>query len=629
MSLPWPAPDTSAAQIAGRWAEDPQGIAAEGLLRCADIAFAAGMLPLTMELLAAHLGVVPDDAAQSLRLATLRLQQGDDRGAEAALRDLLRYSPAQADAWAILRSILSQRGDIAATLAALREQQAAMGDTPALAFEEARLLLSQRQSRAAEAALARIPPGAREHLDAARLLPQLALERFALDAAVSAAEAGLRQHPGDVLLSISLAQALFRQARFNEALVPLDAALGVEPANAPLLRMRSEIALRQARLTAAFADALAAAELDPGNADNHYHAGMLAQRLGYSDQALRLLQAALELQPGNTEIALAIARLHAASGRHDAALAALDEAAQIAPGDAGLQALRLSVLQQADAARSAGPLRPLRPLPRSRDARDGGLAQALHIQARVLAALVRREIHHLSRFSRFGLAAVVLEPLAHVAVLGLVMFFFNHGRPPLGNDLFFFYATGILPFLLFSHIAEHALHAYRDNAGVFQVSLVRRPDTVVAIGLTHTLVDGIACVVILTVLVMIGSAAGVHDWRVATAAFLATGLLGLGFGMVGAALNSANQGFQTLWYSGQRILYVLSGLFYLPMHMPATAREWLVWNLMLGCIEWFRSGVFAQYQPPWVSPGYVLGCAFGLLLLGLFLERPFRRLARA
>jgi capsular polysaccharide transport system permease protein len=63
--------------------------------------------------------------------------------------------------------------------------------------------------------------------------------------------------------------------------------------------------------------------------------------------------------------------------------------------------------------------------------------------------------------------------------------------------------------------------------------------------------------------------------------------------------------------------------------MPASVRDWLVWNPMLICIEWFRSGIFAQYQPPWVSPGYVLAWACGLVVLGLFLERPFRRLARA
>jgi cytochrome c-type biogenesis protein CcmH/NrfG len=150
--------------------------------------------------------------------------------AAAALRSSLQHTPAQADGWVMLRSVLLQRGDVAAALGALRAQQAAIGDTPALAFEEARLLLSQRQGREAEAVLARIPPGAPEHLHAARLLPQLALERFALEAAARAAEAGLAQHPGDVLLTISLAQALFRQARFDEAIIPLNAALAAEAA---------------------------------------------------------------------------------------------------------------------------------------------------------------------------------------------------------------------------------------------------------------------------------------------------------------------------------------------------------------------------------------------------------------
>lgn len=512
----------------------------------------------------------------------------------------------------------------AAALAALEAEAGRLGWTGAARLTAARLLLALYRTAEAEAMLAAIAPSAPEHLDAARLLPQLALNGGRPERAAELAGGGLSAYPGDVLLTISLAQALFQQQKFAEAAPPLDAALAAESANAPLLRMRSEVAWRLGRLPAAYADALAAFELDPANAELAYHAGAMASRMGYSARASELLGIAAANQPGNAEIWLLRAQIQSSAGDIEAALRTLNEAGMHAPGHAGIQQRRLELLTRRTGATRASML-PAGPLPRSRD-RPG--IPGWRIQLRVLGALVSREIAQLSHFSRFGLASVVLEPLAHITVLGVVMYYFNHGRPPLGQDLFFFYATGIIPFLLFSHITEHALNSYRDNVHVMQVPLVKRVDTVIGVALVHTLVDGIACALILAALIAIGRATGLADARMVLAAFLATALLALGLGLVGAALNSASRVTQRVWYSAQRILYVLSGLFYLPMHLPAAVREWLLWNPMLHAIEWFRMGVFPHYQPPWVSPGYVLGFALALILLGLALERPFRQLAR-
>ena len=50
---------------------------------------------------------------------------------------------------------------------------------------------------------------------------------------------------------------------------------------------------------------------------------------------------------------------------------------------------------------------------------------------------------------------------------------------------------------------------------------------------------------------------------------------------------------------------------------------------MLIAISWFRMGFFPQYAPPWVSKSYVILVGFATVVVGLALERAFRRNVKA
>jgi capsular polysaccharide transport system permease protein len=160
------------------------------------------------------------------------------------------------------------------------------------------------------------------------------------------------------------------------------------------------------------------------------------------------------------------------------------------------------------------------------------------------------------------------------------------------------------------------------------VPQLRRVDLVLSVAVAHLVVDGIACFVVLGGMVLLRDHAMVDDWWTVAGAFLGGIALGTGLALLGAALNSINRGVQKFWVSAQRLLYMISGVFYLPMHMPEGVRDWMTLNPVLHLIEWFRHGVFPQYEPPWLSPLYVLQWAACLAVLGLALEVALRRHVR-
>jgi capsular polysaccharide transport system permease protein len=74
-----------------------------------------------------------------------------------------------------------------------------------------------------------------------------------------------------------------------------------------------------------------------------------------------------------------------------------------------------------------------------------------------------------------------------------------------------------------------------------------------------------------------------------------------------------------------RLLYFVSGIFYVPGMMPDWARDILVWNPLLHAIDWFRAGFFEVYRPHWLDRSYVAVVAVVSLLVGLALHCLLRR----
>jgi capsular polysaccharide transport system permease protein len=114
----------------------------------------------------------------------------------------------------------------------------------------------------------------------------------------------------------------------------------------------------------------------------------------------------------------------------------------------------------------------------------------------------------------------------------------------------------------------------------------------------------------------------------AVAAYLAVWLFAFGVGFIGSVVNNLTKLWQQSWITVSRMLYFLSGIFFIPQMMPDWARDIVVWNPLLVGIEWFRSGFFPGYSPPWIHRTYMVGVSLACIILGAALERGLRRRLR-
>jgi ABC-type polysaccharide/polyol phosphate export permease len=210
-------------------------------------------------------------------------------------------------------------------------------------------------------------------------------------------------------------------------------------------------------------------------------------------------------------------------------------------------------------------------------------------------------------------------------MLSLVFAVMMRGRPPIGDEFFIFYYTGIIPYHLFVHTSTSMTYAITSNGSLLQLPLVGTFDVLIARAVLELVTDTLVAVILLAGFGAAGLGVLPHDLPGVSASVCAVWLFGCGFGFVNAVITAFFKSWDKIWSQLIRILYFCSGIFYVPGMMPDWIRDILAWNPILHAVDWFRSSFFQEYDPYWLDRSYLSTAAVVTLLAGLGLERGLRR----
>jgi capsular polysaccharide transport system permease protein len=242
---------------------------------------------------------------------------------------------------------------------------------------------------------------------------------------------------------------------------------------------------------------------------------------------------------------------------------------------------------------------------------------------RVLFALVVREMS--TKFGRSwgGYFWAIAEPLGGILLLTLA-FSFAFRKPPLGSNFALFYATGIIPFFLFSHVTASVGQAIASNRGLLTYPVVRPLDAVLAKFVTDFTTMSIIGVLLYTGIIGYYALPVSLDLAAIFNGFLLMGLLGLGFGTLNCVIFGFWPTWRHIWNVLTKPLFIMSGMFFTFESLPPQAQAVLWYNPLLHAVGLLRSGFYSGYDPTYVAPGYVLGLAASCFLIGAYLLRRHR-----
>ena len=241
---------------------------------------------------------------------------------------------------------------------------------------------------------------------------------------------------------------------------------------------------------------------------------------------------------------------------------------------------------------------------------------------RSIAALILREMGTTSGRTSGGYLWAILEPAAGIALLTLV-FSLMMRSPPLGTSFPVFYATGILPFLLYNDVSGKLAQAIRFSKPLLAYPRLTFVDALIARFVLSFLTQVMVfCAVSTAVLAMSDGRSAPHAVPILYAILMAAAL-GIGVGTMNCFLFSMFPTWARVWGVLTRPMFLISGIFYTFESLPRIHQEWLWYNPVVHVVGQMRRGFYPTYEAAYVDPVYVITLSLvltagGLLLLGRY-----------
>jgi capsular polysaccharide transport system permease protein len=240
--------------------------------------------------------------------------------------------------------------------------------------------------------------------------------------------------------------------------------------------------------------------------------------------------------------------------------------------------------------------------------------------ARAVFALMLREMATSYGRSPGGYLWAVLEPVGGIAILTLI-FSMGFSAPALGSNFPIFYATGILPFMMFNAVCNRV-----GTALLFSRALLAYPAVTFVDALLGRFIVNSVTQIMVGYLVFGGILAfydtnTLPDPARIVQSFALTAVLALGIGTLNAYLILRFAVWQVVWSILTRPLFLVSGIFFLFGAIPQPMQDYVWFNPLIHVVGMMRAGFYPGYDAGYASPLYVAGIGLGCLAAGLMLLR--------
>ncbi|WP_380055468.1 ABC transporter permease [Falsihalocynthiibacter sp. SS001] len=241
--------------------------------------------------------------------------------------------------------------------------------------------------------------------------------------------------------------------------------------------------------------------------------------------------------------------------------------------------------------------------------------------SRTISALVLREMSTTYGRSPGGYIWALLEPVAAIALLSVV-FSLALRSPGLGTSFPFFYASGFLPFMFYSNLAQKVSAAIAFSRPLLKYPSVTYIDAILARFILAAMTHCVVFVILISAIVIIQDLQIFPRPIYILNALLMAACLGLGIGTLNCFLIPVSPTWAHVWKVLNAPLFLMSGVIFMIDRVPEPYDYYLTWNPVAHVVVEMRRGLFANYHADFISPAYVYGISLVAFVLGLiFLNR--------
>ena len=243
---------------------------------------------------------------------------------------------------------------------------------------------------------------------------------------------------------------------------------------------------------------------------------------------------------------------------------------------------------------------------------------------RAVLALMLREMATTYGRSPGGYLWAVLEPVGGIVLLTMI-FSMGFNSPALGTNFPIFYATGILPFMMFNSVCNRVSTSLLFSKALLAYPSVTFLDALLARFAVNTVTQAMVGYLVFGGILMIYDTRTLPDPAVIAQSFALTAALALGIGTLNAYLIARFAVWQVIWSILTRPLFLISGIFFLFHAIPHPAQDVIWFNPLIHVVGVMRAGFYPTYDTGYVSVMFVMAVAMVSFAAGLLLLRRSHR----
>ena len=239
---------------------------------------------------------------------------------------------------------------------------------------------------------------------------------------------------------------------------------------------------------------------------------------------------------------------------------------------------------------------------------------------RTITALILREMSATFGQSPGGYIWAIVQPIGMIGILS-IGFSLLLRSPSLGTSFLLFYATGFLPFDMYTTLAQKISSALKYSSPLLTYPRVTWLDAILGRFVLNVLtLLTVSWVVIVAIMVFVDSRT-VLDLRYIALGFGLAATLGLGVGIMNCLLIGLFPVWAIVWSVLTRPMFIASGVLFLYEDLPSGAQAILWWNPVLHATGLMRKGFYSTYNGSYISLQYSFGIAMLMIAVGLLFMR--------
>ncbi|NIY73839.1 ABC transporter permease [Marivivens donghaensis] len=239
------------------------------------------------------------------------------------------------------------------------------------------------------------------------------------------------------------------------------------------------------------------------------------------------------------------------------------------------------------------------------------------ITARVITALVMREMGSTYGKSPGGYAWAILEPVAGILFLSLA-FSLVVRAPSLGTSFILFYATGVVPFQLYQDLTSKLTQSMRYSKSLLAYPRVTWIDALAARGVLSIITSiTVFCILMTSIIMLIDESVELDVVHIVEGLLVAI-ISGLAIGTTNCLLSGLYPLWQNIWSIINRPLFIASGVLFIMDDLPRLAQQILWWNPLIHATGLVRKGFYPMYEASYVSLAYALAVPLTIFAISLF-----------